>query len=199
MTHRAATPRLQINARLVKEKDRARARELRRLLLYGAAIVVPLLVYVWQRVEFLAASYEVEAFKKERETLQERNKQLTVERSFLLSPDRIERLARREIGLVDPAPSDVRRVAVIDGRIDAAGAKTGADDASRPAAPKTTAASAATPAPRRAAPRARRRAAPVPRATPATDAGTQAIEAGVGILPGAVVPAPDKPSDPQAP
>ena len=56
MSQRAEGLRLQINARLVKEKDRARARELRRLLFYGAAIVVPLLVYVWQRVEFLQLS-----------------------------------------------------------------------------------------------------------------------------------------------
>ncbi len=60
MSHRAEGLRLQINARLVKEKDRARARELRRLLIYGAAIVVPLLVYVWQRVEFVQVSYRVE-------------------------------------------------------------------------------------------------------------------------------------------
>src|SRR5262249_30302123 len=104
VSHRAENPRLQINARLVKERDRARARELRKLVLYGAAIVVPLLVYVWQRVEFLRISYEVEGLKKERQQLQDQNKQLGVERSFLLSPDRIERVARKELGLVDPQP-----------------------------------------------------------------------------------------------
>ncbi|HKB06718.1 MAG TPA: hypothetical protein VKF61_00410 [Candidatus Polarisedimenticolia bacterium] len=134
MSHRAESPRLQINARLVKERDRARARELRKLLLYGAAIVVPLLVYVWQRVEFLRLSYDVEGLKKERLQLQEQNKQLGVERSFLLSPDRIERLARKEIGLVDPQPSDVRRVAVVDGRINEVGARaaTGGDAGATP-------------------------------------------------------------------
>ena len=117
MSQRTITPRLQINARMVKEKDRARARELRKLAIYGAAIVVPLLVYVWQRVEFLRISYQVEALKKDRGDLQEQNKRLVVERSFLLSPDRIERLARHDLGLVDPPPGDVRRVAVIDGHI----------------------------------------------------------------------------------
>ncbi len=65
MSHRAGAPRLLINARMVKEKDRARARELRRLLFCGAAILVPLLVYVWQRVDFLRVSYRVEALKKD--------------------------------------------------------------------------------------------------------------------------------------
>lgn len=125
MSHRAEAPRLLINARMVKEKDRARARELRRLLVYGAAILVPLLAYVWQRVDFLKISYQVEALKKERQELQEQNKHLGVERSFLMSPDRIERMARRELGLVDPSPADVRRVSVIDGRINQVQARAG--------------------------------------------------------------------------
>src|SRR5262249_39511498 len=125
VSQKPASPRLQINARLVKEKDRARARELRMLAIYGAAIVVPLLVYVWQRVEFLRISYQVEALKKEREDLQEQNKRLVVERSFLLSPDRIERVARHDLGLVDPPAGDVRRVAVIDGHINEVDAKGG--------------------------------------------------------------------------
>jgi len=135
MSHRAEAPRLLINARMVKEKDRARAKELRRLLICGAAILVPLLVYVWQRVDFLRVSYQVEALKKERQELQEKNKHLSVERSFLMSPDRIERMARKELGLVDPPPSDVRRVAVIDGRINQVQARTGPPGGERGTAP----------------------------------------------------------------
>jgi len=180
VSHAASSLRLQINARLVKEKDRARARELRRLLLCGAAIVVPLLVYVWQRVEFLRVSYEVEALKKERQQLQEQNKQLTVERSFLLSPDRIERLARKELGLVDPSPTDVRRVAVIDGKInevgteaEAAGGGDGAAAAGPPSAPRAGAAA-------KKARHPRRKPAP-PKSAGATE--ETAVEAGVGMLP----------------
>lgn len=186
MSHRAESPRLQINARLVKERDRARARELRRLLFYGAAIVVPLLVYVWQRVEFLRVSYDVEELKKERLQLQEQNKQLGVERSFLLSPDRIERLARKEIGLVDLQPSDVRRVAVVDGRINEVGAraaKVGDGGAAAQSAP------------------ARAPAARPPKGKPRgeekkKDSGTDesAVEAGVGALqvPGTLKPRQDE-------
>ena len=184
MSHRAESPRLQINARLVKEKDRARARELRKLLFYGAAIAVPLLVYVWQRVEFLRMSYEVEELKRERQQLQEQNKQLGVERSFLLSPDRIERLARKEIGLVDPPPTDVRRVAVVDGRINEIGAQAmaGGDGGA-------TRGGAAAKAP---AGRPSRRAPRTGKKPPDPEGGTveTAVEAGVGVLPiaGAVTP-----------
>jgi len=193
------SPRLQINARLVKERDRARARELRRLLFYGAAIVVPLLVYVWQRVEFLSVSYKVEGLKKERQQLQEQNKQLTVERSFLLSPDRIERLARKELGLVDPPPSDVRRVAVIDGKINEVGtqvqasASAGADAPAAP--PRSTPRRAA--ASGRSAQRRRKPPAPPKNDDVATD--QPAVEAGVGIIPAVGVPAPPKDKQDQEP
>lgn len=180
MSHAASSLRLQINARLVKEKDRARARELRRLLLCGAAIVVPLLVYVWQRVEFLRVSYEVEAFKRERQQLQEQNKQLTVERSFLLSPDRIERLARKELGLVDPSSTDVRRVAVIDGKINEVGTEAGATGGGDGVA------AAGPPSRPRAGAAAKKSRHPRRKPTPPKSAGTTeetAVEAGVGMLP----------------
>ena len=182
MIHRTERLRLQINARLVKEKDRARARELRRLLIYGAAIVVPLLVYVWQRVEFLRVSYRVEALKRERQDLQEKNKQLTVERSFLTSPDRIEHLARTQLGLIDPPPSDVRRVQVIDGHINEvrAQAATGGDAGPAPAA-------AGGRAGQQGGGRRAKRAPPTPRPEAA---GDDVIEAGIGIVPdvGAAAP-----------
>ena len=114
--------RLQLNARLVREKDRARLRELRRLALYGAVIVVPLLIYVWQRVDFIRTSYSLEALNRERQQLQEQNKQYTLERSSLLAPDRIEKMARKQLGLSEPTPEDVRRVQVIDGRVNEVGA-----------------------------------------------------------------------------
>jgi cell division protein FtsL len=186
VSHRAGSPRLQINARLVKEKDRARARELRRLLFCGAAIVVPLLVYVWQRVEFLRVSYEVEALKKDRQQLQERNKQLGVERSFLLSPDRIERLARKELGLVDPPPTDVRRVALIDGHIDEVRTQAELGGGERAGAGGAAPMAGAGTQPKRA-PRAGREPE-VPGS--AGEAEETAVEAAVGVLPGAGAAAP---------
>jgi cell division protein FtsL len=123
MTRRSARSGIQMNARLVRERDRARARELRRFVIYGAVIVAPLLAYVWQHVDFIRVSYKVESLQKDRQAETERQKQLSLERSYLLAPDRIERLARKQLGLNDPAPENVRRVRVIDGRIDAIGAQ----------------------------------------------------------------------------
>ena len=88
MRSRTGTSRLHLNARLVREKDRARARELRWLLLGCAAIALTLLVYVWQRVDFIRMSYEVEALKKEAQEQRELNEALRVERSLQRAPDR---------------------------------------------------------------------------------------------------------------
>jgi cell division protein FtsL len=118
---RRGEPRIRLNARLVRERDRARARELRLFVLCGAAILVPLLLYVWQRVDFIRVSYRVEEMKKTRQALRETREQLTVERSFLVAPDRIEKEARLRLGMSEPPPDDVRRVRLIDGRLDGVG------------------------------------------------------------------------------
>ena len=118
MTHRAERPRLRINARLVREQDRERARELKRFLVYGALVVAPLLAYVWQRIDFIRLSYRVEALRREKASLEDTHRALTVERSHLLAPDRIETMARRRLGLFDPDPQDVRRVLLVGGRVD---------------------------------------------------------------------------------
>jgi cell division protein FtsL len=104
---------------MVREKDRARSKELLRFLLYGAAIVVPLLGYVWQRVDFLRVSYKLEKLETQRRQLSELERQLALERATLLDTARIERKARKELGLVDPPAADVRRVTTSGGRVKA--------------------------------------------------------------------------------
>ncbi len=133
MRSRAGTNRLHLNARLVREKDRARARELRWLLLGCAAVAMTLLIYVWQRVDFIRLSYDVEKLKTEVHEQRELNEALRVERSLQRDPARVENLARRRLGLIDPAPQDVRRVVVIDGTIDELGRTVARAGQRRPA------------------------------------------------------------------
>ena len=118
---RPLTSRIRLNARLILERDRARSRELRWLLLCAAALAAPLLGYVWQRVGFLRVSYRLERMQTERQQLLDLNKQMTIERALLMAPERIERLARTRLGLEEPHPENVRRVQVIDGRLDPGG------------------------------------------------------------------------------
>ena len=116
---RPASAQIQVNQRLVRERDRQKSRELWRFLLVAAVLAVPVLGYVWQRVDFLRVSYRYERLQKEKQALLEQEEQLKVERATLMDHDRIERLARQRLGLVDPSPDDVRNVRLFDGRVGA--------------------------------------------------------------------------------
>jgi cell division protein FtsL len=109
---RTVTGRVEVNRRLVRERDRTRSRELLRFVLYGAGIALPLLGYVWQRVDFLRVSYKVERLEKRRQELGESNESLRVERAHLMDHGRIERMARKQLGMVDPPADGQRRVQV---------------------------------------------------------------------------------------
>ena len=116
---RAAAGQVQVNRRLVRERDQKRTRELLRFLGLSAVLAVPVLGYVWQRVDFLRVSYRYEALQKDRQTLQQEIDRLQLERATLMDHDRVERLARQRLGLVDPPADDVRRVRLFDGKVGA--------------------------------------------------------------------------------
>ena len=97
--------RVVLNQHLVKERDQARARELRRVVWICAALLVPVLFYVWQQVEYLRYGYRVEQLRAERGRLVEWNRELMVERATLLDLKRVEKEALR-LGLVPPDPKN---------------------------------------------------------------------------------------------
>ena len=99
-----------LRQRLHRERDPARTRELLRFVLWGGAAALLLVAYVWQRVDFLRDSYRVQALTQRQTALRKESETLRVQRSYLMNHDRIESLARKRLGLVDPDPGDVRRV-----------------------------------------------------------------------------------------
>jgi len=101
--------RVILNQHLVKEMDQARARELRRVVWICAAMLVPVLFYVWQQVEYLRYGYQVEQLRAEKGRLVEWNRQLRVERATLLDLKRVEKAAVR-LGLVPPAPDNTVKI-----------------------------------------------------------------------------------------
>ena len=58
---------LALNERLVRERDRDRARELVRLLALGVAVLLPLLAHVWQQVAFVESAYRAEELRSDSE------------------------------------------------------------------------------------------------------------------------------------
>jgi cell division protein FtsL len=54
--------------------------------------------------------YRIEQLKAQKATMDEWNHQLRLEHASLADPQRIDRLARQELGLAPPAPQQVIRV-----------------------------------------------------------------------------------------
>jgi cell division protein FtsL len=78
------------------------------------SIACMMLLIVWQSVQVRKVGYEIEALKKEKAEYARVNKNLQIETATLTSPDRIESLARDEIGMTVPVDKQivlVKRVA----------------------------------------------------------------------------------------
>ena len=95
------------NSRLRKEVDYRRTKECFVLISLGVFCLLILLFLAWQHFEILRGGYESESFKKEVSRLEEENHKLKLERASLRSPQRIDLIARRDLGLVAPQTSQI--------------------------------------------------------------------------------------------
>ncbi|HUK56722.1 MAG TPA: cell division protein FtsL [Nitrospiria bacterium] len=86
----------------------------------GAALVLVVLLDIWQHVHIVTLGYEVEQSEQKRKAMQQMHKQLLVEVETLSDLDRIERIATAKLGMIKPqegqvvlvqrgAPSDASR------------------------------------------------------------------------------------------
>jgi len=95
------------NSRLRKEVDYRRTKECFVLISLGVFCLLILLFLAWQHFEILRGGYESESFKKEVSRLEEENHKLKLERASLRNPQRIDLIARRDLGLVAPETSQL--------------------------------------------------------------------------------------------
>jgi cell division protein FtsL len=68
------------------------------------------LMFAWQHFQCVREGYELEQFKSERADLEEQNHLLRLERAALADPERIDTLARTQLGMVSPGPEQVIRL-----------------------------------------------------------------------------------------
>jgi len=95
------------NSRLRREVDREKRRECFSVLGLGILVFVFSMLFAWQHFQCLRYGYQIEELKKERTTLQECNHRLQLEEAALANPQRIDMLARTELGLASPEPRQV--------------------------------------------------------------------------------------------
>lgn len=84
-----------------------RTRELLGLVATGALLVAVVLFYVFLHIQVVRLGYEVERLRRERATLVEQGKILTLEVASLQAVKRVEGVARGQLGMVTPAPGQV--------------------------------------------------------------------------------------------
>ncbi|MBI5682557.1 MAG: cell division protein FtsL [Deltaproteobacteria bacterium] len=83
--------------------------------LFSAIIVITViamvtLFYVWSRLLTINLGYEISRVELERKNLLKEKGLLNIEITSLKSPDRIDRIARTELGLVYPSQEQIIRI-----------------------------------------------------------------------------------------
>jgi len=66
-----------------------------------------LFFYLWEQVEIMKLGYRIDELNKKREKLLEEKRRLSLEKAFLSSPERIERIAKTKLGMRYPKPEEV--------------------------------------------------------------------------------------------
>jgi len=94
------------NNPIVREVDETRQRELWRSIGVGVLLVGVLLFSAWQHFELLRHGYQIEQMQRERAAEVEINRHLRLEIESLRSPERIERIAKEKLQLVEPAADE---------------------------------------------------------------------------------------------
>jgi cell division protein FtsL len=94
------------NNPIVREVDAQRQRELWQSAGVAVALVLVLLFSAWQHFELLRHGYSLEQKQLERAIEADVNRHLRLEIETLRAPQRIEKLAQQQLGMIDPGPGD---------------------------------------------------------------------------------------------
>ena len=70
-------------------------------------LIGAVLVHVWLRLQVVRMGYVLSTTSKLQSRLEQENRELKVELATMTSPDRLEALARRRLGLVSPEKGQV--------------------------------------------------------------------------------------------
>jgi len=89
-----------------------------RMLLYFFAVTLPLFLAldVWQASRYQEVKSDLARLESDQRNWLENNKRLIAGIAVLSSPDRIERIARDELGLKKKPPEDVLQIRIEKGR-----------------------------------------------------------------------------------
>jgi cell division protein FtsL len=103
------------NSRLVRHAEPARQRGLYRTAGLGGVVAVFLMMYVYQHFQCIDLSFQLEDLKARQTQCMALNSELRLEIEGLRDPRRIDVIARRQLGLTEPLPTQVQEYDAPDG------------------------------------------------------------------------------------
>lgn len=96
-----------VNNTVIREADSKSHRDYIMVTALGAVFLFGLFAYGWQHYQWIQYGYRIEEAQKKKEQLSEIGHALRLERSSLRDPQRIDAIARGELGMVVPAPGQL--------------------------------------------------------------------------------------------
>ncbi len=99
------------NSRLKREVDLKKRRECFSLLGLATLVFVFILIFAWQHFEGVRYGYGIQQLRQKQAALVEWNHALKLECASLTDPQRIDLLARTDLGLVPPQSNQIIQVA----------------------------------------------------------------------------------------
>ena len=95
------------NAHVCRDVDMGQRRQYFLLTSLAALFVLGLLFYGWQQYRWIQLGYKIEAAQDKKDGLIEYQKQLVLERNTLARDERIDSIARNQLGMVVAAPGQI--------------------------------------------------------------------------------------------
>ena len=96
------------NSRLVRHVEPARQRNLYKTAGVGGVVALFFLFYIFQHFRCIDLSFQLEDLKAQRAQVAQLNSELRLEIANLRDPMRIDVIARKQLGLTEPLPTQMR-------------------------------------------------------------------------------------------
>jgi cell division protein FtsL len=103
------------NSRLVRHVEPVKMRNLCKTAALGAIVAVFFMFYIYQHFRCIDLSFQLEDMRAKQETAAALNGELRLEIATLRDPRRIDVIARHQLGLTQPVPTQVREYTNYDG------------------------------------------------------------------------------------
>jgi len=96
-----------VNNNVIRQADAKSYRYYIIVTALAAMLLFGLFAYGWQHYQWIQYGYRIEEAQRKKEQLAEIGRQLRLERASLSNPQRIDSIARKQLGMVVPVPGQL--------------------------------------------------------------------------------------------